>query len=177
LRNPAGAPQAEKPKRSSKRYIVIILIAIFVVLAFPTPHSRLKQESYVEYETVTKTDLEETLPCSGTLQDCRYWEWGLTDLPTTLKIVVSLTSTEAVEVKVRSVSRTESDRTSNTHYYTFYANGPSLYVTVTNPGLLCLGNSAVVSGDIKVYYEYQTQVPVTKYRTVPVTDWLPWWMP
>jgi hypothetical protein len=36
--------------------------------------------------------------------------------------------------------------------YTFYTKGPSLKVTVLNPTWFGLGDSAVVSGDIKIYH-------------------------
>lgn len=164
-------------KRKLIGYLIpIIVVAILLILLIPTPHSRTKQESYTEFETVTKTDLIKTLPCSGTLKDGDRWEWGLTDLPTTLKVIVKLSSTEEVNVVIESVSGVDLSKSGKSHDYSFYSKGPSLKATVTNPTLLGLGPSAVISGNIEIYHEYQAQVPVTKYRTVPYTEWLPWWM-
>lgn len=166
-----------KKKEILKRiYVILIVIVAIVLMAFPTPHSRTRQESYIEYETVTKTDLEVTYGCSGTLKDGYYWDWSRSDLPSGLKIVVDVSSTETLEIRIKSVSDNVI-KTLKEHYYTVITEGPSLYINIQNPTLLYLGTTAVISGDIKVYHEYEAQVPVTKYQTVPYEQWLPWWMP
>jgi len=167
----------EKSNSQRKWFYIIPIVIVLAVLVYPTPHNRVKQESYTEYETVTKTDLQETLGCSGTLKDGYRWEWPLTDLPTNLKIVVKISSTVEVRVTIESASGIGYNQESKIQDYTFYTKGPSLKVTVLNPTWFGLGDSAVVSGDIEIYHEYQAQVPVTKYRSVPYTEWLPWWMP
>lgn len=69
--------------------------------------------------------------------------------------------------RIKSVEGTVSNEQKKVHDYTVYANGPSLYVEVKNPTLLGLGPSAVVSGDIKLYHDYETSY----------IEWLPWWTP
>jgi len=119
--------------------------------------------------TEQRSDLERSLDCSGTLQDGYYWHWDLTDLPSNVRIVVNVGSTEEVSVYLKSVEGVVSNQQKKVYDYTLYAKGPSLYVKVENPTIFGLGPSAVVSGDIKVYYDYEAQVPYT--------EWVPWWMP
>ncbi len=159
-----------------RSYVILLVIVAIVVTAFPTPHSRTRQESYIEYETVIKTDLEVNYGSFGTLKDGHYLDWGRSDLPSDLKIVVDVSSTETLEIRIKSVSDNVI-KTLKEHHYTVITEGPSLYFNIQNPTLLYLGTTAVISGDINIYHEYEAQVPVTKYQTVPYEQWLPWWMP
>ena len=174
-----GLPARESFQKKSSLRIIIPIILIIIVIAFPTPHERMKQESYIVYETVTKTDLYETLVCSNTLQDGYYMHWDLTDLPDlpdNLKIIISVSSTEEIEIYIKSVQDVEYLVDQNKHDRTLFCNGPSLYVEVRNPSLFGLGKSAIISGDIKIFHQYEVEEPITKYRMVPITEWLPWWM-
>lgn len=158
-------------------YAIPIAIVVIIVLVFPTVHPRTRQEPYTVYETVTATDLEATYRCSDILEDRDYWEWSELDLPINLRIEVNVASTEDIYIIIKTATGTISNMTLKKHDYNILAEGPSLYLKVWNPALLGLGPSAVVSGDIKVYHEYMKEVPVTKNRTVPYEQWLPWWMP
>jgi hypothetical protein len=141
--------------------ITLIILLIVVVAVFPTPHTRIRTEQ--------RSTLEDWLNCSGTLKDGYYWHWDLTDLPSNVRIVVNIGSTEEVSVYIKSVEGVVSNQQKKVHDYTLYAKGPSLYVKVENPTIFGLGPSAVVSGEIKVYHDYEAQV---RY-----TEWVPWWMP
>jgi len=165
--------------RNVDKKIVPIIVVIVAALLFPTPHYRIRQEPYVEYETVTKSDLVGLLDCSGTLKDGWLWHWDETNLPADLRILVEISSTEEVQVYMKSVAGEVTRRSGKEHGYTVYASGPSLYVEVKNPSFLGLGlgTSAVISGEISIYHDYTEQVPITKYHTITYTEWLPWWIP
>ena len=160
-----------------RSYVILIVIITIVLMAFPTPHSRTRQESYTEYETVTKTDLVKTLDCSRTLQDGYTRQVGWTDMQDETKIVVDIESTEGVTVELTDASATFYDSNKKVHSVTFTRFSASYDVSVENPSIFGLGDSAVMTGSIKAYHVYEAQVPVTKYRTVPYEEWLPWWMP
>ena len=94
----------------------------------------------------------------------------LTDLSwLRIRIVVNIESTEDVIVYIKSVEGIICNERGKVHHYTLYASGPSLYVKVENLTIFGLGPSAVISGDIKIYHDYETQVTYV--------EWLPWWMP
>lgn len=149
----------EQKKTNPMIYIGLGII-ILVAILFPTPRVR------TEYEF--KRDLEGVLDCSWTLADGNYRYWDLTDMPKDLVFEVSITSTEEVTVEIRTASGTLSKKTDKFHNYKVYADGPSLRVSVTNPSVFGLGASAVVSGDMDIYHEYEDEI---RY-----TEWLPWWM-
>ena len=109
------------------------------------------------------------LNCSGRLDDGYYWHWDLTDLPSYVRIVVNIGNTEEVRVYIKSVEGEVCNKEGKVHDYTLYAKGPSVSVEVINPTIFGLGPSAVVSGKIEVYHDYQAQVEYT--------EWVPWWMP
>jgi len=141
--------------------LLFVLLLIIVVAVFPTPHTRIRMEH--------KSVLLRRLDCSGTLKDGYYWYWDLTDLPPYVRIVVDVGSTEEVRVYIKSVEGVVCDREGKVHDYTLYAKGPSLHVEVINPTTFGLGSSAVVSGGIEVYHDYEAR---TEY-----TEWTLWWMP
>jgi hypothetical protein len=163
-------------------------------VTFPTPHARTKQESYIEYEAVTKTDLVKTLDCSRTLQDDDTLHGDWIEMPNEAKIVVGIESSEDVKVKLTDGHGVFYDAIKKVHSATFIRSNQFKYlsglyppyepegtdaifdVSVTN--LLHFGKGdSVMSGSIKAYRVYEEQVPVTKYRTVTYEQWLPWWTP
>ena len=167
-----------------------------VLVTFPIPHSRTRQESYIEYEAVTKTDLVETLDCSNTLQDDDTLHEDWTEMPNEAKIVVDIESSEYVNVKLtdghRGVFYTKNKKVHNatfirsnqfqylSGYYPPYdpeGTDANFDISITNFQGYGQGDSAVMSGNIEAYRVYEEQFPVTKYRTVPYVQWLPWWMP
>jgi len=154
----------EKPKR--RLWVIPVIIAVLIILFLPTPHQRTR------YENITKTDLVKFLDCSGTLEGGHSWTWALTDLPSALRVEVNISSTDAVRVYIKTVSGVINDKTQNKHVYTINADGPSMEVKVENPWGLFYNPTAVISGYIKIYHDYTTQVEVV-YKT----EWLPWWLP
>ncbi len=162
-----------------KKHVILLVIvaAIFIAFTFPTPHARTRQESYTEYETVTKTDQVYSLLCSRTLKDGYSLSMGWTDMQDETKIVVDIQSTEEVRVKLKDITSTFYDSTRKIHDVTFLRSKVSYDISVENPSLFGTGPSAVMTGSIKAYHIYEAQELITKYRTVPYTKWLPWWMP
>lgn len=160
---------------SYKKWIPIILVLAIVV--YPTPHERVKTTSYIEYETFIQTDTYTRLRCSTTLDDGYRINWDLSDTPDELVFDVNVSSTEEITILIESVDDVEYRQNAKIHKTSFVCNGPSIYVEVYNPTLLGTGPSAVVSGEIVITYRHEVSRPVTKYQSVPVTQWLPWWMP
>ena len=164
-------------------------------MTFPIPHARTKQESYIEYETVTTTDLVETLDCSKTLQDDYTIHGDWTEMPNEAKIVVDIESNEYVNVKLtdrHGVFYTKNKKVHNATFIrsnqfpNFMGSHPpydpegtdaNFDISITNFQGYGQGDSAVMTGSIKAYHVHETQEEVTKYRTVPYEQWLPWWMP
>jgi hypothetical protein len=165
-------------------------------MTFPIPHARTKQESYIEYETVTTTDLVSNLDCSNTLQDDYTLHEDWTDMPNEAKIVVDIESSEYVNVKLTDghggVFYTKNKKVHSATFirskkfskygmasYTYDPEGTdaNFDISITNFQGYGQGDSADMSGSIKVYRVYETQEEVTKYRTIPYAQWLPWWMP
>ena len=159
---PVQEGSTEKKKRDLRIPAIVSFVVFLLILAFlPTPHARIKNES--------KSDLESFLDCSNTIKDNWLIHWDLTDLSDNLKIVVDVGSTEEVKIYVKSVEGTVSNEQGKIHDYTVYGIGPSLYVEIKNPGpIIGSGPSAVVSGEIRVYHDYEEQVSYI--------EWLPWWM-
>ena len=83
-----------------RSYVILTCIVAIVLVTFPIPHSRTRQESYIEYEAVTKTDLVKTLDCLRTLQDDYTLHDDWTEMPNEAKIVVDIESSEDVKVKL-----------------------------------------------------------------------------
>jgi hypothetical protein len=164
-------------------------------MTFPIPHSRTRQESYIEYETVTTTDLVSNLDCSSILQDDYTLRGGWTDMPNEAKIVVYIESSEDVKVKLSDGHGVFYDAIKKVHnamfirsniiqylsgYYPPYdpeGTDATIDVSVTNLLHFGQGDSAVMTGSIKAYHVHETQKEITKYRTVPYEQWLPWWIP
>lgn len=154
----------------SQRYRLLIAIIVLVVMGivFPTPHTR------------TVEDLVETLDCNRTLQDGESLSVAWTNMQGNTKIVVSITSSEDVQVRLKGMN-SESDTFYNyyqkTHGVQYTREYPSYNVTVWNPtssGYGCDvcgpiwtgdGSPAEMSGTIQAYHVYEIQ------------EWLPWWMP
>ena len=161
---------------SSKKWILIVIV-LAIVLGFPTPREGVKTISYTDYETFIQTDAYTRLRCSRTLEDGHKINWDLHDTPDELVFDVDVSSTEEIVILIESVDEIEYRRDAKIHKTSFECNGPSIYVEIYNPTLLGTGPSAVISGDIVITYEHEVSRPVTKYRSVPITQWLPWWMP
>ncbi len=178
-----------------RSYIILTCIVAVVLVTFPIPHSRTRQESYIEYETVTTTDLVSYLDCSNTLQDDDTLHEDWTDMPNEAKIVVDIESSEYVNVKLTDGHGVFYDAFKKVHNATFIRSNQFPYfmgshppyepegtdatfdLSVTNLLHFGQGDSAVMTGSIKAYHVHETQEEVTKYRTVPYEQWLPWWMP
>ncbi len=178
-----------------RSYIILTCIVAIVLVTFPIPHARTRQESYIEYETVTTTDLVSNLDCSSTLQDDSTLHGDWTEMPNEAKIVVDIESSEDVKVKLTDGHGVFYDAIKKVHNATFIRSNQFKYgmgsqppyepegtdatfdESVTNLLHFGQGDSAVMSGSIKAYRVYEEQVPVTKYRTVPYEQWLPWWTP
>jgi peptide/nickel transport system permease protein len=141
--------------------VLMTIILVVTLIIFPTPHNRIRNES--------RSDLEKWLGCYGTLNDNNYWRWNLTNLDANLRIVVNISSIEEVYVYIKSVEGEVSNNLGEVHDYTVNASGPSLYVNIDNPVILGSGSPAIISGDITIYHDYETQVSYT--------EWLQWWMP
>ena len=120
-------------------------------------------------KTEFNSDLLMTLYSSTSLQEGYYRYWELTDLASELKLEVSIDSTEEVIVYIKSTQGVVCNEQQKVHHYSVNCNGPSLYVEVKNPSVLGLGSSAVISGNIEVFHDYEEQVTYN--------EWLPWWMP
>lgn len=162
-------------KKSSRKKYAIVIVIIAVLTLFPTPHSRTRQEPYTTYETVTKTDWLTTYPCNDFLEHGQSWIWELPDLPKdNLKIIVNMYTHLVVEVMIKSTSGIISQKRFSWMDELYCKNWWTVSTSWShNPHNEA---SSFVEGDIKVYHEYETQIPVTKYRTVQYTEWLPWWM-
>lgn len=144
-------------------YVLLAFIAFILIVAFaPTPHARVKNEF--------KSDLTRLLDCSQTIEDNWLVHWDVKDLPDNLRVEVDVAGTEELKIYIQSVAGTVSDERKKVHDYTVNCNGPSLYIEIKNPGpWIGSGPSSVVSGDIHIYNDYETQVTYI--------EWLPWWMP
>ncbi len=180
-----------------RSYIILTCIVAIVLVTFPIPHARTRQESYIEYETVTKTDFVKTLDCSNTLQDDDTLHGDWTEMPNEAKIVVDIESSEYVNVKLTDghggVFYTKNKKVHNATFirskkfskYGMDSHPPydpegtdaTFDISITNFQGYGQGDSAVMNGSIKAYHVHETQEGVTKYRTVPYEQWLPWWMP
>jgi len=162
-------------------------------VTFPIPHARTRQESYIEYEAVTKTDFVKTLDCLRTLQDDDTLHGDWTDMPNEAKIVVDIESSEYVNVKLTDRHGVFYSKNKKVHNATFIRSNKSKYgmpyiydpegtdanfdISITNFQGYGQGDSADMMGSIKAYHVHETQKEITKYRTVPYEQWLPWWMP
>jgi len=182
-----------------RSYIILTCIVAIVLVTFPIPHSRTKQEPYIEYEAVTKTDFVKTLDCSSTLQDDYTIHGDWTEMPNEAEIVVDIESSEDVKVKLRAGQNAGYgvfyDAIKKVHSATFIRSNQfkdgmgyrppydpegtdaNFDISITNLLHFGQGDSAVMTGSIKAYRVHETQEEVTKYRTVPYEQWLPWWMP
>lgn len=156
----------EGSKKGGRLKLWIILLVTAILICLPTSHVRTR------LETVGKSDLLHHLDCSLTLEGGRYIPWHLTDLPDKVRVVVKISSTDDVNVYIKTKSGVVCDKTMKVHDYTLYADGPSMEVKVTNPPGIFLNPPAVMSGGIEIYHDYQVQVEVV-YKV----EWMPWWMP
>ncbi len=64
-----------------RSYVMLTCIVAIVLVTFPITHTRTMQESYIEYEAVTTTDLVNNLDCSSNLQDDYTLRGDWTDMP------------------------------------------------------------------------------------------------
>ena len=179
-----------------RSYIAIIVIVAIVLMTFPILHARTRQESYIEYEAVTLTDFVKTLDCLHTLQDDDTLHEDWTDMPNEAKIVIDIESSEYVNVKLTDghggVFYTKNKKVHNATFIrsnqfpNFMGSQPpydpegtdaNFDISITNFQGYGQGDSADMTGSIKAYRVYEIQEEVTKYRTVPYEQWLPWWMP
>lgn len=153
----------QKLKRHKKMVCAVLGITVLVIVLtiIPTPRVRVRNEA--------RNDLEQWLPCWGTLTDGQSWQWNPTTLPSNLRIVVNISSTEYVKVLITNPEGNVYNKLWNMHDCTINASGPYLHVNIENPTLSGSGASVVVTGDIRIYHDYE--VPVS------YTEWLPWWMP
>jgi hypothetical protein len=163
----------------SKRIAVVIVVVILAVfLGFPTVHSRTRQESYLATAMVNREEYLRTLDCSTTLPDGQSLEFDVSPLNDSTRFVFGVTSTQ--EIRIMVTGRTTPilyEATRSQHFGNQTGEDWKFSVEVWNPSLTYTGPSAEVSGNIKVYRIYQAETTVWKSRTVPYTQWLPWWMP
>ena len=155
-------PQKER-RINYKRYLWIVgvvILLVVIVAFFPTPHARIRTEF--------NSNRINTLDCSNILEDGDRMYWDLTNLPSGLKIDVSLDSSEDVIVYLRSTQGVISQKEQMIHHYSVTCVGPSLYIEVKNPTFLGWGPSAAVSGEIKIFNYQEEQISYD--------EWLPWWM-
>ena len=140
--------------------IVVVIVVLGVVVAFPTAHIRNNEV------------LVETLDCSRTLSDGEYFAAGWTDMEDQTKIIIQIQSGEDIQVTLKGVPDVTIydpvviyDESKKLHSITFTRSDVTYEITVRNPTWFGTGPSAVITGSIKAYHLYDSQ------------ELLPWWMP
>lgn len=141
-----------------RNYIILIVIVAVVLVAFPTPHTREKQ------------DLVKTLDCSRTLQDGESLQELWVDMQDETRIVIHIESSEPVQVLISTSGYLGTlyplyIQEKKVHYLSAIFSYNSYEIFIENPTIFATGPDAVMSGSIKAYHIYETQ------------EWLPWWMP
>ena len=141
---------------SQRNLLLITIIALVVIgVAFPTLHTR------------TVEELVKTLDCNRTLGDGESLSQEWTNMQGKLKIVISISSTEEVQVLISATDPGTFSYTSEsqkTHEYQEISSHSTWNVTVWNPTWSGNGSSAEMSGSIDAYL-------------IETQEWLPWWMP
>jgi peptide/nickel transport system permease protein len=140
--------------------LVAIVILAVALVTIQTPHTRTKTE--------TTRDFEKLIGCWGTLIDGGTYQWNVTNLSATIRVVVNVSSTEDVRIRITSSEGEISNVLQTHHNYTINATGPYLHASINNPASPS-GLPAIMNGDIEVYHYYEIQ---TSY-----VEWLPWWEP
>jgi hypothetical protein len=91
---------------------------------------------------------------------------------------VDVSSTDDVWVTIKDRTGKIYEYYSKYHYYYVYCVGPVLDVEVYNPSGIFYNPEAVVSGEIRIYYEYTYQSwEIVDYATKTKTEMKPWWLP
>jgi len=137
--------------------VSILVIALVVA---PTPHVRAKIQP--------QSHVEKWIGCWGTLIDGKSYDWDLTNLSSTVRIVVNVSSTEDVRIRATTLDGEIFNNIRTLHNYTVNATGPYLYISIENPSSPS-GLPAIIAGDIEAYHDYEVQVEYT--------EWLQWWKP
>lgn len=163
--------------------LLSVSVALALLVSVPLPHeetkkvprygyvTRTRQVPYTVYEDRVMRDLLDSESFQDSLPDCHYWELSYPNLPDKLIVDFSFTSTDDLQVRIYDATGLIYDQYARRFDMKFYAKGPTLYVKILNPGVLCTGPPAVVNGYFKVYHEYVKKVPVTKYRTETYQSW------
>jgi ABC-type dipeptide/oligopeptide/nickel transport system permease subunit len=149
----------KKHRLISGVFVAIIILAVALVI-IPTPHARTRTE--------TASDFEKWIGCWGTLTDGKTYDWDLANLSITIRVIVNVSSTEDVRIRITSSEGEVSNILQTQHNYTLNATGPYLHASIENPTSQS-GLPAIMSGDIEIRHYYETQ---TSY-----IEWLPWWEP
>ena len=164
-----------------RTYLILTVVFTAILIGFPTSRSGTRVESYVENETVTKSDIIKTFDCNRTLIAHESLQMNMTMLgPIHSETRGYIQSTENISIEILLLPDKETfyNWTSNFHNITYYFSTSSvetakLVITIENINSLQVTTNGVLKG----YSIYNAQVPVTKYRTVEYVQWLPWWMP
>jgi len=140
-------------------FVAIIILAVALV-AIPTPHARTTTETRIHFEG--------WIGCWGTLTDGNTYDWDLANLSVTIRVVVNVSSTEDLRIRITTSEGEISNILRTQHNYTLNATGPYLHASIENPTSQS-GLPAIMSGDIEIRHYYEIQ---TSY-----IEWLPWWKP
>lgn len=168
-------------RRTSKRRGIgtigtaLIVLCCLIVALFPTSHDGLVEEYYKEKELVHRIDLKKTIKCDIKIADNRIKSWSFTNLGETLRVVIDISSTEEIRLKIESKNGIEIENKNKILHYNKTINGPSLVISLYNP-LELFGRKADLTGSIKIYHEYDKIIEVRKSRIVPGKVWNIWWM-
>jgi peptide/nickel transport system permease protein len=135
---------------------IILIVALATV---PTPHIRTYSE--------TRSNLEKWVGCGGALTSGTRHQWESSNLSSSIRIVVNVSSSENTRISVATSEGEIKNSIGTIHDYTLNATGPYIRIDLENPA--SEEQLAIAEGYISVYSDYEAQVSYV--------EWLPWWRP
>ena len=152
-----------------------IVILIILGAMFPIQVDGYVKEYYTLEKIVMKKELKKTIDCDCNIGNNKEKDWSLTDLGENLRIIVDISSTEDIILKVESKNGIEINNRNRIFLYNCTMEGPSLVIELQNPWEM-FGEKAELHGSIKIYHEYYKNVQTTNYTLKPGKVWTIWWM-
>lgn len=134
------------------RFIVLVVVILIALILLPTPH------------IFTKSDLVLSQPFLDILEIGQSTSHDLTDLPSSSRIIVRVSSTEYVTAVIASSQNVVYNASGKDHDCTFNISTASLSISLKNSGPAFVGRSAIAATSVEIYVDYT------------VEQWLPWWM-
>lgn len=154
----------------------LVVFGILVALFYPVQRDGMVRKYYTIEETIPKKVLKKAIYCDFKIGNNKEKDWSFTALGDNLIIVVDISSTEEIVLKVESMNRNEINQKANIFYFNRTIEGPSLVLSLYNPWEFW-GEKAELDGSIKIYHVYNETIQIKKYELVPGKVWTIWWIP